>query len=52
MIIKFLFCLFFMIFIVSQVHATEPRYNLSVENSPFIGTENAPVTIIEFIDYQ
>lgn len=52
MIIKFLFFLFFMIFIVSQAHATEPRYNLSVENSPFIGTENAPVTIIEFIDYQ
>ena len=36
----------------SNVFASEKRYNLSVENSPYIGSENAPVTIIEFIDYQ
>ena len=28
------------------------RYDVSVDDDPFIGPENAPVTIIEFSDYQ
>ncbi|MCX8033982.1 MAG: DsbA family protein [Thermodesulfovibrio sp.] len=49
---KILVALFVTIFVFSYVHASEIRYNLSTENSPFIGIEQAPVTIIEFIDYQ
>ncbi|WP_460176198.1 hypothetical protein [Thermodesulfovibrio hydrogeniphilus] len=30
----------------------EPRYNLPIENSPFIGAADAPLVIVEFIDYQ
>lgn len=43
---------FIILFILSHTFAAEQRYNLPVENSPYIGAENAPVTIIEFIDYQ
>lgn len=28
------------------------RYNVPLEGSPFLGPNSAPVTIIEFIDYQ
>jgi len=37
---------------MTHAFAGEQRYNIPVENSPVIGSENAPVTIIEFIDYQ
>jgi len=47
-----IFMIILSIFICSTVFATEKRYSLPVENSPYIGPENAPVTIIEFIDYQ
>lgn len=30
----------------------EERYTIPSENSPSYGPENAPVTIIEFLDYQ
>ncbi len=49
---KILVLIFFLIFTVSNLWAAEVRYNLPVENSPFLGNETAPVTIIEFIDYQ
>lgn len=39
-------------FVASPVLAEENRYSVSVANSPVIGFENAPVTIVEFIDYQ
>lgn len=42
--------LFFLV--ASPVLAEENRYSVSVANSPVIGFENAPVTIVEFIDYQ
>lgn len=45
-IIPFIFCFF------SFSIAADQRYNLPIENSPFIGNINAAVTIIEFIDYQ
>jgi protein-disulfide isomerase len=28
------------------------RFAIPLEGSPFIGPQNAPVTIVEFIDYQ
>lgn len=30
----------------------EKRYSIPLENSPVLGTESAPVTIIEFLDFQ
>jgi hypothetical protein len=33
-------------------HAEIKRYTIPIENSPSWGPENAPITIIEFIDYQ
>jgi len=32
--------------------AAETRYNVPVGDSPAIGPANAPVTIVEFLDYQ
>ncbi|MCX5717990.1 MAG: hypothetical protein NTW44_06745 [Nitrospirae bacterium] len=32
--------------------AEEQRYNIPIGNSPQKGPANAPVTIIEFLDYQ
>jgi len=48
--LSFIFFLFFLF--CSSVLASEKRYFIPIENSPYIGSENAPVTIIEFIDYQ
>lgn len=42
----------FVIYFYSFAIAADYRYNLSIENSPVIGNENATLTIIEFIDYQ
>ncbi|WP_164924849.1 hypothetical protein [Thermodesulfovibrio yellowstonii] len=44
--------LFFIFYFYSFAIAADQRYNLSIENSPVIGNKDAPVTIIEFIDYQ
>ncbi|MEE4315242.1 MAG: hypothetical protein V2J11_12130 [Desulfofustis sp.] len=32
--------------------ASEKRVDVSVGDSPFLGPEDAPITIIEFIDFQ
>jgi len=32
--------------------AAEKRYTIPVENSPSIGPADAPVTIVEFLDFQ
>ncbi len=32
--------------------SSEQRLTLPLENSPSFGPENAPVTIVEFIDFQ
>lgn len=34
------------------VNADEKRYSVPILDSPSIGPANAPVTIIEFLDYQ
>lgn len=43
--------MFLLIFFPCLTYA-DTRYSISTENSPFIGKIDAPVTIIEFIDYQ
>jgi len=34
------------------LHAAPQRFDVPILDSPFIGPADAPVTIIEFIDYQ
>lgn len=41
-----------LLLIASYSYADEKRYNVPIEDSPALGPENAPVTIIEFLDYQ
>jgi protein-disulfide isomerase len=36
----------------APVLAADKRTNIPIGNSPTLGPENAPVTIIEFIDFQ
>ncbi|MBF0327566.1 MAG: hypothetical protein HQL10_00235 [Nitrospirae bacterium] len=50
---KKIFVVLFFVFLSSNIFAeTEKRYSVSIDNSPSYGNSNAPVTIIEFIDYQ
>jgi len=49
---KKLLILLFVIFTASFSFAAEQRYTVPTEDSPYCGTQNAPVTIIEFLDYQ
>jgi hypothetical protein len=35
-----------------SAHTSQARYDIPISKSPSWGPENAPVTIIEFIDYQ
>jgi hypothetical protein len=39
-------------FLLTVSAAAENRYDIPIEGSPSWGPEDAPVTIIEFIDYQ
>jgi hypothetical protein len=48
---KYLFAALFMI-LSTSVYAAENRYDIPIEGSPSWGPEDAPVTIVEFIDYQ
>ncbi len=47
--IKYLFVI--ILFIYVPLYGEE-RYSIPIEDSPSIGPEDAPVTIIEFLDYQ
>ena len=37
---------------VVSARADNKVYDISVEGSPYLGAKDAPVTIIEFLDYQ
>lgn len=43
-------CLLFLF--VGGAFAEVKRFAIPLESSPSVGPENAPVTIVEFIDYQ
>jgi protein-disulfide isomerase len=47
LLIVFIICMF-----VGTVSAEIKRFAIPIDASPFIGQQNAPVTIVEFIDYQ
>jgi hypothetical protein len=49
---KRIFIILFAGLLVATAAAETQRYNVSLEGSPSIGPQNAPVTIVEFIDYQ
>jgi protein-disulfide isomerase len=36
----------------TQAFAETKRFTIPLENSPSLGPQDAPVTIVEFIDYQ
>jgi len=38
--------------LIATASAETKRYHVSLEGSPSVGMQNAPVTIVEFIDYQ
>ncbi len=44
--------LFFFFLSVAAAAAQEKRFDVPIGNSPQMGPQNAPVTIIEFLDFQ
>ncbi len=40
------------ILLVSSLHAEEKRFSVPISDSPTTGPADAPVTIIEFLDFQ
>ena len=43
--------LFFLLLIALPLRAAQERYDIPTADSPSIGPENAPVTIVEFMDF-
>lgn len=43
---------FLLLLAAFSAHAAEPRYSVPVGDSPILGPPGAPVTLVEFIDYQ
>jgi protein-disulfide isomerase len=43
---------FLLLLAAAPAAAAEVRYNVPVGDSPAIGPANAPVTLVEFLDYQ
>jgi len=50
--IKRILCCVFGLLLAGMAQAEEPRVQVPIGDSPSLGLENAPVTIIEFIDFQ
>jgi hypothetical protein len=44
--------IFFLLLAAAISFAAEKRFVVPIEDSPSLGPNNAPVTIIEFIDFQ
>lgn len=50
---RFFFIVFALILLVPfSIAASESRYNVPIGDSSALGPVNAPITMIEFIDYQ
>lgn len=49
---KLLPVLLFFLFISSLAQGEEKRYSISIDNCPILGPADAPITIIEFLDFQ
>jgi hypothetical protein len=47
-----LLILFFSAILPVQVRSADQRYSVPLEDSPYLGPENATVTIVEFLDFQ
>ncbi len=47
-----LFSLLFVLISALSVLGSERRYELPMGDSPFQGPENAPITMVKFLDYQ
>ncbi len=52
LLMKKLLMLLSVLLTVSSSFADEQRYNVPLEGSPSCYAQNAPITIIEFLDYQ
>lgn len=50
LVLLFLLCFLFSLPLV--LSAEEPRFDVPIGDSPSRGPENAPITIIEFLDFQ
>ena len=42
----------FVLILSSPGNSAEERYNIPIDNCPILGPADAPVTIIEFLDFQ
>ena len=51
MIKKIVMCVFVLL-LFGVAHAEQKRFEVPIGDSPSMGPANAPVTIIEFIDFQ
>lgn len=43
---------FLLVLLLSPAAAEEKRYSMPLDGSPTLGRADAPVTIVEFIDFQ
>jgi hypothetical protein len=50
--VRKILCCIFILLLFGIAHAEEKRTEVPIENSPTMGPANAPITIIEFIDFQ
>lgn len=44
--------LLLLLYVSSPGLASEPRYSIAIGNGPILGPVDAPITIIEFLDFQ
>jgi len=42
----------FVLFASSPGHTAEQRYSIPIDKCPYLGPVDAPITIIEFLDFQ
>jgi len=49
---KHFFIIFTVVLLFGQASAETKRFIIPLEGSPAQGSQDAPVTIVEFIDYQ